>query len=115
MSDGASGNLFNDCIETNGGAAPKPSGTLNRTFTAPTIPGVYYVTQESTWWNYCGQFADPVHSNAPNGAIAVVVVNGSYEVPPSTKDVQQLNRITTYTIVKLNGGTNSINYTTGPT
>ncbi len=113
MSDGASGNLFNDCIETNGGVAPKPSGTLNRTFAAPAMPGVYYVTQESTWWNYCGQFADPVHSNVPNNAIAVVVVIAPYVVPPSTKDVQQLNRITTYTDVRLNGGTNSINATPG--
>jgi hypothetical protein len=35
------------------------------------------VTQESTWWFYCGQFADPLHSNVPNNAIAVVVVNGT--------------------------------------
>jgi hypothetical protein len=78
MSDGAGANLFNDCIETNGGrGTPQPSGALNRTFNAPKSPGVYYITQESTWWFYCGQFADPVHSNAPENAIAVVVVNVS--------------------------------------
>jgi hypothetical protein len=113
MSDGANGNLFNDCIETNGGARPQPSGTLNKTFTAPTLPGVYYVTQESTWWFNCGQFADPVHSNAPTTAIAVVVVNESYSIPASPIAIQQLNRMTTYTDVKLNGGTNSINVAPG--
>jgi hypothetical protein len=75
LSDGNSGNVFNDCIETNGGV-PKPSGTINRTFTAPTAPGVYYLTQESTWWYNCGEFADPVHINVPDYAIAVVIVYG---------------------------------------
>jgi hypothetical protein len=79
LSDGNGGNVFNDCIETNSGQTPQPSGTLNRIFSAPKTPGVYYLTQESTWWFYCGQFADPVHINAPNDAIAVVVVNVSNE------------------------------------
>jgi hypothetical protein len=89
MSNGNGGNLFNDCIETNGGV-PKPSGTINRTFTAPTAPGVYYVTQESTWWFNCGQFADPVHNNAPINAIAVVVVNVSNQsiTASTTADLQ---------------------------
>jgi hypothetical protein len=79
MKGGGTGNVFNDCIETNGGVSPRPSGSINRTFTAPATPGVYYITQESTWWFYCGQFADPIHSNAPNNAIAVVVVGVSNE------------------------------------
>jgi glyoxylate utilization-related uncharacterized protein len=73
------GNLFNNCIEVNGTANSKPSGALNITFNAPSTPGVYYLTQESTWWYYCGEFADPIHTNVPDNAIAVVVVNVSKE------------------------------------
>ncbi len=95
MSNGNGGNLFNDCIETNGAGnpndpnypkTPQPSGTLNTTFTAPTIPGVYYLTQESTWWYWCGQYPDPVHNNVPDYAIAVVFVNVAKDsITASTK------------------------------
>ncbi|HEY0060430.1 MAG TPA: MBG domain-containing protein, partial [Flavisolibacter sp.] len=103
MSNEIGRNIFNDCFEANGGTE-----TLNRTFAAPAKPGTYYITQESTWWFYCGQFADPAHINAPAGAIALVIVNAPPVVPPSPKTIQQLNRATTYTNVQLNGGTNFI-------
>ncbi|MGK2860430.1 MAG: MBG domain-containing protein, partial [Chitinophagaceae bacterium] len=78
IGDGSEGNIFNNCIETNGGPSiPQPSGAINLTFEAPSVPGVYYITQESTWWYYCGEFDDPIHGNAPENAIAVVTVNVS--------------------------------------
>jgi hypothetical protein len=67
------GNVFKDCYDVSG-LYPHPGGTINRTFNAPLIPGVYYITQEATWWFYCGQFGDPAHINNANNAIAVVVV-----------------------------------------
>lgn len=70
MSDGNGGNIFNQCYQANGGV-----GTINGTFNAPTASGVYYITQESTWWYNCGDYPDPVHINSTNKAIAVVVVN----------------------------------------
>jgi hypothetical protein len=85
MTDGAAGNLFSDCIATS-----QPSGVINRTFNAPMQAGVYYITQESTWWYYCGQFADPIHTNVPGNAIAVVVVNVSKDniTATTTADIQ---------------------------
>jgi hypothetical protein len=108
MADEIGRNVFNDCFGANAG-----TGTIKRTFNAPLKPGLYYVTQESTWWFYCGQFADPAHSNAPAGAIALVVVDPPYSVPASPTTISQLNRATTYADVKLNGGTNFINATPG--
>jgi hypothetical protein len=80
MSDGDGGNVFSDCFEASG----IPVGSLNRTFNAPAMPGVYYITQESTWWYYCGQFGTPVQNNAPGNAIAVVIVNASNNIEAST-------------------------------
>ena len=45
-------------------------------FTAPTTPGVYYITQSATWWYHCGQFGVPGFSNDLGDAMAVVVVAG---------------------------------------
>ncbi len=75
MTNGSSGNLFNQCYSTNNGSPVPNTGSLNIMFNAPTAPGVYYVTQETTWWYYCGQFPDPIHSDTVGGSIAVVVVN----------------------------------------
>jgi hypothetical protein len=77
MSDGNGGNLFSQCFVTNNGSSVPNTNSVNITFNAPTSAGVYYITQESTWWYYCGQFGDPIHSNVPASAIAVVVVNVS--------------------------------------
>ncbi|MEY5049270.1 MAG: hypothetical protein RLZZ175_2629 [Bacteroidota bacterium] len=65
-------NVFSLCHSAGGG-----SGNVNTTFTAPTVPGVYYITQTATWWYSCNQFGVPATSNDPNLAIAVVVVKGS--------------------------------------
>jgi hypothetical protein len=64
--------VFSDCHGAGFG-----SGSINQTFSAPTTPGVYYITQTATWWYYCGQFGIPANSNDPNEAIAVLVVAGS--------------------------------------
>ncbi len=77
LSNGSGGNVFNQCFPTNNGSPTPNTGSINITFNAPTAAGVYYLTQESTWWNFCGQFADPVHANSANKAIAIVVVNVS--------------------------------------
>ncbi|HOI80054.1 MAG TPA: HYR domain-containing protein, partial [Petrimonas sp.] len=63
------GNIFSECHAMSSG-----TGTINKTFTAPVVPGIYYINQQATWWFYCGQFARPVHNNDHNTAIAVLVV-----------------------------------------
>jgi hypothetical protein len=82
MSNGIGGNLFNQCFQSNNllqdtitGLPVPNTGSINITFNAPSAPGVYYITQESTWWYFCGEFADPKHLNTPDNAIAVVLVN----------------------------------------
>ncbi len=80
MSDGDGGNVFSDCFE----ASQVPTGALNRTFNAPMMPGVYYITAGTTWWYYCGQFGAFDHSNVPDGAIAVVIVNASNNLEATT-------------------------------
>jgi hypothetical protein len=68
------GNFFSTCYEVSGSGA---TWNLAQNFTAPTIPGVYYITQIGTWWYYCGQFPLGNHQVADINkfAIAVVIVN----------------------------------------
>lgn len=70
--------VFADChdLGTEGGT----SGQVNRTFTAPSIPGIYHLTQTATWWYFCDQFGLPPLVNAPEAAVAVLVV-GAPHVP----------------------------------
>lgn len=77
MSDGSGVNVFTQCFPSNNELPVPNTGSINITFNAPAAPGVYYITQESTWWNYCGQFADKIHVNDTAKAIAIVVVNVS--------------------------------------
>jgi hypothetical protein len=109
MGDGSDTNIFNDCIETNGGNA-MPSGTLNRTFTAPRQPGTYYITQSSTWWLYCRQFADPIHSNVPDNAIAVVVVTGANQNISAGSTATTASPAGVYPITLLGCSSYSANY-----
>ncbi|HVG16382.1 MAG TPA: MBG domain-containing protein [Chitinophagaceae bacterium] len=106
MSNGKGGNLFNDCIAV----GQAPSGSINKTFTAPSAPGVYYITQESTWWFYCGQFADPTHINVPDYAIAVVVVNISKESITASTEANVESAQGTYTITLLGCSNYNPNY-----
>jgi hypothetical protein len=44
-------------------------------FTAPSRPGVYYITQQSSWWFFCYQFGHLFHDQISNDAIAVIFVD----------------------------------------
>jgi hypothetical protein len=80
--DQFSGNVFDICYDVSG-TFPH-SGTINQTFTAPSRPGVYYITQQSTWWFSCYQFGHLLHDQIANDAIAVVIVNPSDGVTANT-------------------------------
>jgi hypothetical protein len=77
-----SGNNFDNCYDVSG-TFPH-SGTVDFTFIAPTRPGVYYITQQSTWWFFCYQFGHLFHDQIPNDAIAVVIVNPSGGITGNT-------------------------------
>ncbi|MGI8582580.1 MAG: MBG domain-containing protein [Chitinophagaceae bacterium] len=83
MADEFGGNVFASCDDVSG--LGDHSGFINNTFKAPSAPGVYYITQISTWWYTCPapNRGDPpqipIHNNGPNAAIAVVVVNVANE------------------------------------
>ncbi|MCZ7637487.1 MAG: immunoglobulin domain-containing protein [Verrucomicrobia bacterium] len=68
--------IFADCHEV--GTAGGTSGQVNRTFIAPWMAGVYHLTQTATWWNSCDQFGPPPFVNAPEAAVAVLVVGGPH-------------------------------------
>lgn len=67
------GNQFDVCFDVSGTGSV--SGTLNTTFTAPTRPGVYYITQKSSWYYSCYQFGHILNDQIANEAIALVIVN----------------------------------------
>jgi gliding motility-associated-like protein len=74
---GINGNFY-DCHSAGGGG-----GSVNRTFTAPAAPGVYYITQTATWWFSCGQFGAPGFNDSDaSAAIAVLVVSNTDAVCP---------------------------------
>lgn len=67
------GVIFTDCYDVSG--LSSFSGTISKTFNAPTEPGVYYITQVASWQYACydGGSGNPL--NNVEDAIAVVVVN----------------------------------------
>jgi cytoskeletal protein CcmA (bactofilin family) len=67
------GTIFTDCYDVSG-LAPH-SGVINKAFTAPTTPGVYYITQVSSWEFGCYDNGTGNPGNDRNNAIAVVIVN----------------------------------------
>jgi hypothetical protein len=67
------GVAFTQCYDVSG-TGPH-SGTISRSFTAPTTPGVYYITQKQSWEYNCYDNGSGNPGNNPNDAIAVVVVN----------------------------------------
>ena len=71
---------------------------VNTTFTAPNTPGVYYITMFNTLDYQCNTVN---YSNSPSSAIAVLVVT-----PPSPTTISGQPYISTFTNVKLNGGSN---------
>jgi hypothetical protein len=77
------GNQFDACYDVSGTFA-HPGGTINNTFTAPTRPGVYYITQQSSWYFFCYQFGHLLQDQIANDAIAVVFVNPSNGITANT-------------------------------
>ena len=66
-----SGNVWNDCNNVTGTGSG--GGALNRTFNAPTQPGVYYISLNVAWDNGCNNpERNPI--NDPSRAFAVVIV-----------------------------------------
>ncbi len=92
MSDGNEGVNFTECNDVSG--VSSWSQVLNRTFNAPTTPGVYYITQEGSWEFNCYDNNSGLPSNNPDNAIAVVVVNVANE---------EITASTTATITSLAG------------
>lgn len=73
------GNVFTNCYDvslynlTETGTAQ--SADLSISFNAPATPGVYYITQVSSWQFNCYDGGEGNPGNNSNDAIAVVVVN----------------------------------------
>lgn len=67
--------MFTDCYNVSG--LRSYAGPINKTFTAPNTPGVYYLTQVSSWEYNCYDRGAGNPGNNPADAIAVVVVNVS--------------------------------------
>ncbi|RYE18860.1 MAG: T9SS type A sorting domain-containing protein, partial [Sphingobacteriales bacterium] len=70
--DQFTGNTFDTCYDVTG--LQTHTGTIIQSFNAPTRPGVYYITQLSTWWFSCYQFGHAFHDQDAMDAIAVVIV-----------------------------------------
>lgn len=94
------------------------SGGINQSFTAPSTPGTYYITQVPTWWYYCNQFGTPPYNNTPEDAIAVVIVPGGTNCRPDitvNATASQCGAVVKYTaptaIDNCSGAT--VNQTTG--
>jgi hypothetical protein len=77
MASPLGGTVFTDCYNVS--FQTTYSGPISRTFTAPTIPGVYYITQVSSWETSCYGRGAGSPGNNPADAIAVVVVSVSRE------------------------------------
>jgi hypothetical protein len=75
MSDGTGNPVFSDCYDVSGTGSH--SGDINKTFTAPLTPGVYYITQVSSWEYSCYGRGAGNPGNNPANAFAVVVVDFS--------------------------------------
>ncbi|MEJ7766873.1 MAG: MBG domain-containing protein [Chitinophagaceae bacterium] len=83
MNATGSGNVFTNCYDVSLGNLTAPGNAqaagLSIQFPAPTVPGVYYITQVSSWEFKCYDRGSGNPGNDPNNAIAVVVVNVSNE------------------------------------
>jgi subtilase family protein/type IX secretion system substrate protein/MBG domain-containing protein len=94
--DNFTGNQFDLCYDVSGLFAH--SGSINVTFTAPSRPGIYYITQQSTWWYSCYQFGHLLQDQIANDAIAVVFVEPSNGVTANTT-ATDLSPVGNYPIV----------------
>lgn len=77
-----SGNIFSTCLfSTTGGSSA--SHSIN--FTAPSVPGVYYLNMAASWWFSCNQFGEPTHSRYANSPLAILIVGcGQTQCPSDT-------------------------------
>jgi hypothetical protein len=100
MGNGNGGNTFSDCVDVTG--LQDHSGIINKSFNAPTTPGVYYITQRSTWEYSCVT----VNHNAPNNVIAVVVVPEPIAYVTPSNVHTELERQYTYSNVSINNQSN---------
>ena len=76
------GNIFDVCYDVSGTGSG--SGTINNTFTAPSRPGVYYITQQSSWYFFCYQFGHLLHDQIAKDAIAVIIINPADGITANT-------------------------------
>ena len=74
--------LFSDCYDVSG--LGDHSGIINKQFNAPQTPGVYYITQVSSWEYNCYDNGAGYPGNSPSDAFAVVVVNVENEIITAT-------------------------------
>jgi hypothetical protein len=78
---GGTGNVFTSCFDVSLNVLTGPGNSqdadFNFQFVAPTEPGVYYITQESSWQYTCYGNDEGYPTNNPAKAFAVVVVNVS--------------------------------------
>lgn len=80
--DNFTGNQFDTCYDVSSVFAH--AGTISNTIVAPSRPGVYYITQQSSWYFFCYQFGHLFHDQIANDAIAVVLVNPSSGISANT-------------------------------
>lgn len=99
---------FTDCYNVSGQGSY--SGPINKTFTAPSTPGVYYITQVSSWEYNCYDNGAGNPGNDPAGAIAVVVVNASNSNISASTIATTASPGGTYPIVLAGCGSNNSNY-----
>jgi hypothetical protein len=75
------GSVFTNCFDVSLGMLTGPGTSqdadFNFQFNAPTEPGVYYITQESSWQYACYDNNEGLPTNDATKAFAVVVVNVS--------------------------------------
>lgn len=75
-------NVFDTCFDVSG--LTPYMGSINNTFIAPTRPGIYYITQNNSWWFSCYQFGHMLHDQSARDAIAVVIVEPSAGISANT-------------------------------
>ncbi len=111
MGDGNGGNTFTDCYDVTG--LQDNSGTINKSFTAPTEPGIYYITKRSSWYFSCYQADQPaiIHDD-PIYVIAVVVVREPVVIVPPGNTYSSLERQYTFNNISINN--QSSTYTAQP-
>ena len=95
--------VFSDCFDANGSV-----GDLDHTFKAPTIPGVYYITQGASWEYNCFDNGSGNVDNDPTYAIAVVIVSGAEK--PSASTIAGVHSVAGNYPITISGCTDLPNY-----